>query len=230
MTDIQLRAAVHEDALAIQQIIAISLGDADTDILQIEDVIAYDSHTLIVAVEGSKVAGFACGFVTPAMDGQRRYELDLLAVHPDFQGRGTGRKLVSEHTQTAINAGVQYSRGLVAVGNIPSQKAFTASGYVLLPKVHAVYVSGDDIYAMQPVPEDAHLIPVETLTYRGIWMEGIITSQSIAAAQAMKTRYRRDSTGAVVSLDDVDSIMALTQANYDYIGEYQWWIKRYSTS
>lgn len=221
---VEVRQAEMQDVAGIAEVIRWALGD-DPDEALIACVLEMEHHATYVGVAAEKVVGFASGFLTTAPDGTRRWELDLLGVHPDFRRQGIGRSVIQACTRTGQKMGAIVARGLVAVGNTASQKAFRYSGYAVVPEMCGLYVSTALADEAAFIPGDNHtgFIPVTTLTYRGLWIEGEITAQSLQTALAMKTHYGWRSTGAVVPVNDADANRALRQANFGLMGKFQWW-------
>lgn len=227
-----IRPAGLADIPGIARVIQQSLGDEPNE-AQIVGALRERDHITIVAAENETIAGFASGFLTWC--GRWRWELDLLGVLPDFQGRGLGRQLIQTCTETGhamtINERdivAQTARGLVAIHNIASQKAFAHAGYILLPQTCGVFVSLGNYPDYVPLlPENTHLIPVNTLTYRGFWIEGDISQQALQAAQAAKTGYGWYSTGAVVPLAHTHACQLLQANGFMMLGEFQWWLYEY---
>lgn len=56
--------------------------------------------------------------MTYTLEGLARWEVDLLAVHPDFRGKGIAAQLVSPITKTGKARGANFARGLVEVENM----------------------------------------------------------------------------------------------------------------
>jgi hypothetical protein len=70
---------------------------------------------------------------------------------------------------------------------------------------------------------EAHLIPVETLSYRGIWMEGILSQDAIDDAHWMARQRDASRIGAVISSEEPAVADLLRSNAFVKIGEYDWW-------
>lgn len=80
-----------------------------------------------LAVAGDRVVGFVIAFPTHGLSGGR-WEIDVLAVHPDHSGRGLGTRLI--RTAAAHGVGVaRQARAVVATDNPASARAFTRAGF-----------------------------------------------------------------------------------------------------
>jgi GNAT superfamily N-acetyltransferase len=218
---ISVRPATPDDAQAIATVIQLSLGD-EVQADHIRDVIGEDDHASFVAVADEQVIGFVDGFVTIAQDGTRRWELDLLGVHPDFRGLGAGQRLIEAFTAAGKSYGATLARALVAISNKPMHAAMTKTGYQLQPLEYQLMVSSANGSQAQ-LPQNSHLIRVNTFTYRGIWLEGEITLQTISAANAIREKNKLDVIGAVVSTPDKVTLEIIHRAKFNFIGNFHWW-------
>lgn len=229
---ITIRPAIVQDAPSIAEIIKLAFGE-DASSQQIQTCIEQKSFWTYVSVSDNIVTGFVFGFMTTSIDGKQRRELDLLAVHPDYQGQGIGKKLIEHFTEDKTEA--DCIRALIAVGNTRMEKALTRLGYSTDNHVCGLYVSSQsipkiDVGACYSTPEksdaiDSHFIPVITMTYNGIWLEGKITSQAINTALSSK-KDQNDVVGAVVPVSDVSAINALELANFNFIKQYRRWVRK----
>ena len=218
---ITVRPMTPDDATTVATVIAQSLGDT-VQSEHIQSVIAEDDHASFVAVDDEQVIGFVDGFLTIAQDGTRRWELDLLGVHPDYQGQGAGKKLIETFTNAASQYGATVVRALVATDNTPMQAAMTKTGYERLSATYELHISSASGKVINS-PETAHLIPVNTFTYRGIWLESDITQTAIDAATALRANYGWDVVGAVVSQNDIATLNTLCAAEFTLIKTFHWW-------
>lgn len=219
---LEVCSATGEYAEGIAGVLAAVWGDTNVSIERIRQVISLPSHDTHTVTVGSRVAGFVNGFMTQSAAGILRWELDLLAVHPEFRGRGLGQVLLIRSVGSGFERGAAYSRALIRVGNNPSEKAFAHSGYQRLSETCGLYIStatGDP----QDPPEGLHLIHVETLTYKGVWLEGVLTPQAFAYSQAVRHRDDLDAAGAVISLSEAQAIENCLAAGFTHSGNYFWW-------
>ncbi|MEO1288660.1 MAG: GNAT family N-acetyltransferase [Chloroflexota bacterium] len=177
-------------------------------------------HYSLVALEGERVVGLTGGFITTAHDGQKRLELDLQAVHPDYQGQGIGTRLIQQfcNTDTEFNL----IRALVAVDRHHMHYLMTKLGFISDRQSQSLYIATQSADTA-PVPEDAHVIPVTTLSYLGIWLEGNITQQAIHSA--LSQRPHDGIVGAVVPANDAPVTQLLMREGFSYIKDFHWWIK-----
>ncbi|MCA9966605.1 MAG: GNAT family N-acetyltransferase [Anaerolineales bacterium] len=178
-------------------------------------------QTHIVAING-RSAGFASSFLTQSATGERRWEIDLLAVHPDFRGLGLGSKLV----ETAVNAApaVAFARALIHVDNVPSQRSFARHGFQPSSSPVILHICSHPTPNTLPLPTTAHLVPVNTLTYRGLWLEGELSPAAFRSAQTECLRQQRDLIGALIPADDQPNQQAAQACRFVAVGVYQVWI------
>src|SRR3972149_6121657 len=108
---IEIRRATTEDTGPIGEIIGYVWGET-VDSARIAAIISSREHDTWVAVCDGKAAAFVDSFPTRSAEGVARWEVDLLAVHPDFQGRGLARKLVAASAAEAGRRGLALARGL----------------------------------------------------------------------------------------------------------------------
>ena len=217
---VSIRRATVQDAPSIAEIIESAFTE-DASVAQVKTCIEQQNFCTYVAEMENRVIGFVFGFITTSIDGTKRCELDLLAVHPDFQGRGAGTKLTEYFTADKTEA--DCIRALIKVDNIRMEKALTRVGYTTDNVVCGLYVSSETA-GSETASEGSHLIPVTTMTYNGIWLEGQVTPQAINVALSSKKR-ENDIVGAVVPISDESAIKALNSANFNFINHYRRWVR-----
>lgn len=181
------------------------------------------NYGLVAVDEGGRIAGFVDGFVTSTRDGRVRWEVDLLAVHSDYRGRGLATQLVKASTQTARNLGAAFARALVRIANEPAQRAFSACGYRREQPVCQLMVSTAKKNAASHSSK-AQLILVDTFTYSGIWLEDDYSEDNLVAAQVACTEQRRSVAGVVIPLTRLDSIHTANALGYEPVGRFHWWL------
>ena len=178
-------------------------------------------QTHIVAVNG-RSAGFISSFITQSATGEARWEVDLLAVHPDFRGLGLGNKLVATTLEAA--PAVAFARTLIRVDNVPSQRSFARHGFRLSGSPVILHICSHPTPNTLPLPTTAHLVPVNTLTYRGLWLEGELSPAAFRSAQTECLRQQRDLIGALIPADDQPNQQAAQACRFVAVGVYQVWI------
>ena len=218
-----VRRAVPDDAPGIAAVKAAAWPGEASQAASIAAVIRQPGHATLVAVENGRVLGFVDGFLTHALAGVRRWEVDLLAVHPDHRRRGIGRALVTACTDAGRTAGAARARALIQLDNVGSQNTFARCGYQVNEAVCRLFVCTDGGASGPPPPLDAHFIPVVTLNYRGLWIEGKLSAAGFEAARAARARFGLDLVGAAIPLAEAEALRAAQRARFRAVGDYQWW-------
>ena len=77
------------------------------------------------------IAGFVIAFPVSSLQGVW-WEIDLLAVHPSWQGQGLGRQLIRVSAAAGVGIAGQ-ARAVVAADNARSMRAFTHAGFQASP-------------------------------------------------------------------------------------------------
>ncbi len=195
---------------------------------QIED----DAAALWVAEEHSSVVGFVSAFLTLGGRGNRRWEIDLIAVTPASRRQGLGQRLIARAFRDGRRHDAAAARAIVRVNNISSQRTFEKAGFA---------TDGDVYHVMlwSPKPGDAPAlttkglpcVPVDTLVYRGLWIEDLTglpqTEQRsiVKTARAMAAREQRLNTGALIRADKEYLLVADLRAKAKMHGDYYQYIK-----
>lgn len=187
---------------------------------------------LWVAEERGHVAGFASAFATLSAANQRRWEIDLVAVRPSYEGRGAGHRLIKRASRDGAQRGVAVVRALVRVSNLPSQRAFRKAGFTTdHRRYHLLLWSPKSAQIRTPSLDGVSLVPVDSLTYRGLWIEGLEHAAAreqhavVAAARATIARDGRLNAGALVEAEREYLLAADLRAQAEMRGEYYWFVK-----
>jgi len=191
-----------------------------------------DASALWVARNGDDVLGFVSAFLTRSRAGRRRWEIDLLAVRPASQGQGLGQRLIRRAWEDGERRGAALARAAIRVENLPSQKAFEKTGFSTDGRIHHLFLWDPQSGAVpHRSPDPVLLVSVETLTYRGLWIEGLErvswSKQRLAVrtARARVASERRLNTGALVPHGDV-AILAPDLRDQAHVqGRYCWFVR-----
>jgi len=126
---ITIRAArpIPADADAILAVERASLGDSAYTSAEALAVLARPEHHAYLALAEGRAVGFCSTFEAPT-DVGARLELDMLGVLPAHRGRGIATSLLRAAMAEARERGVLRFRGVVAVDNAASQRAFERAG------------------------------------------------------------------------------------------------------
>ena len=179
MSDVRL--ACPDDAEAIHLILQETWGDSLLfDVFM--DHVSSPDHQVFVAVDADEVAGFLSAFLV--LSPVPRWEIDLIVVRSTSRGKGIGTSVIEEALTYGSNLGVPCAAASIRVDNYASQRAFSKAGFITDAQARSLFLWDPLTCECVPdVPETVHLIPVDTLTYRGLWIEGFIESQLPLKAQ-----------------------------------------------
>jgi len=202
------KRAVWPDDVVDQSIVATAVSDP--------------RHTILVAVSDDVIVGFVDGFLTISDSGVARWEVDLLAVDPRFRRCELGERLVRASTEAGHSMGATVARALVRFDNAPSQRLFARCGYRPEEGACCLFVSSDlesaRIYVR--TRHGVHVVPVRTLNYRGLWLEGGCKG----AHSDVQVDGDWDLFGSVISLKNAEATRAVLAAGFSRIGRYRWWV------
>jgi len=224
-----IRYATIDDVMGIARVIWEAFGERP-DTLHCMEVLDRAKQIVWVAEEEDRIEGFVAGFLTVVQKAVRRWEIDLLAVRPDSRGKSLSVQLLEAAWQDAKNHQVNFARGLVRVENHAAQESFKRAGYATNGKIY-------DLVIWEPQPSTTtcpersqiSLIPVDTLTYRGVWIEGVSMphvstdelAQCIEAARALAAAENRQYASAIVPVEQTPHLLGAGTVQ----GRYLWWRK-----
>ncbi|MXV72984.1 GNAT family N-acetyltransferase [Candidatus Poribacteria bacterium] len=173
MSDIRL--AQLDDAEAIHLILQETWGESLLfDVFA--DHISSPEHQVFVAVESGEVIGFLSAFLVS--NPTSRWEIDLVIVRSTSQGKGIGTSLIQEALTYGSHLEARQAKASIRMDNYASQRAFSKTGFTTDTQVGSVFTWEPLVCkSATNVPETIHFISVDTLTYRGLWIEGFIESQ-----------------------------------------------------
>ena len=170
-----IRLAHHDDAEAIHHILQETWGESLLFDVFINHI-SSSEHQVFVAVEAGKVTGFLSAFLisSPAS----RWEIDIIIVRSTSRGQGIGVSLIEEALTYGSNLGAHRAKASIRIDNYASQHAFSKMGFTTDAQVCSLLLweplaCPSDTQA----PDTVHFIPVNTLTYRGLWIEGFVEPQ-----------------------------------------------------
>ena len=170
-----IRLARPDDAQAIHLILQEVWGESLLfDVFS--DHISSPEHQVFVAVDAGEIAGFLSAFLvskpTP------RWEIDIIIVHPKSQGKGIGTSLIQEALTYGANLGACCAKASIRVNNHASQRAFAKAGFTTDDQVLSLLLWHPlACESVTSVVEDVRFMPVDALTYRGLWIGGFVESQ-----------------------------------------------------
>ena len=227
MSDIRL--ARPDDAQAIHLILQETWGESLLSDVFINHI-SSPEHQVFVAVDGDEIAGFLSAFLVPKPT--PRWEIDLIIVRSTSQEKGIGASLIEEALAYGSHLGARWAKASIRIDNYASQRTFSKAGFATDAQVRRLFLW--DPLACQSatnILETVHLIPVDTLTYRGLWIEGFIEPQLsskeqhnvIRAARNCILHENRLNTGLFIpdSFKHTAAPDLLTSATN--FGQYHWW-------
>lgn len=221
---ITIRAARPGDSQAVAQVITESWHDNTADPTHIARVIRDTARVTLLAEQDRAVLGFVDSFLTLAADGTPRWEVDLLGVRPAARGRQIARQLVSAAVEAGRAQGAMLARALIRRDNPASQRVFAACGFSELAQRQILYLADFEAGPRQHITHGCWLLPVVTLTYRGLWIEGAPARSDFAAARAIVEWGGWDVAGAVLPANST-AIEAASSAGFQAANEYAWWTR-----
>jgi ribosomal-protein-alanine N-acetyltransferase len=230
---IELRKATPAD---VPGIAAVVHDIWEQDILP--DVCEAQTHcqacALYVAAEGDNVTGFVSAFLTVDKDGHRRWEVDLLAVRRASQGQRLGQRLVEAACADARAHGIPTARAAIRVDNVASRKTFENAGFKTDGEIHRLLIwtptqdNGPALYG-----GSVTLVPVDTLTYRGLWLEGLTAwnvdaeeqRSAVQMARLITAWEGRHNTGAMIPAIGSHRLAPDLREAAEMHGEYCWFVR-----
>jgi hypothetical protein len=181
--------------------------------------------------------------LTVDASGQSRWEVDLVAVRSDNQGQGLGTQLISHICGAGESSEVSLARALIRVGNTASRRAFENVGFTTDGQVHQLVLwsprRGDSVSQDESEVKrsasvfvgNVALLPVDTVMYRGLWIEGLTAGCTEEQREALKTahdiigREHRDNIGALIPVEEASRLATDLRDGGVVHGEYTWFVK-----
>lgn len=231
---VELRRAVPGDSAGIGSIVQEVWGEqvlADACQAHIENA----ACSLWVAADGNEIAGFVSAFLSVGRSGQRRWEVDLLAVRGASRGQGLGRELLERACQDAQAHGLTLARAVVRVDNTAGRRTFERAGFTESEQVHELLTWPPGHGSSAINGGSVTFVPVSTLTYRGLWLEGL-TAEAVAAeeqrsavrmARAIIAQQGRANTGALIPAGEAHRLPAELRAEAAAQGAYLWYTRTF---
>lgn len=226
---VSIRRAREEDARCVAQLKQLAWPEEAVSEARIAEVLASPHHAVFVADAAGTLAGFVDGFSTLSAAGILRWEVDLLAVHPAWRGRQLGQALVEACLAFGEQLGAHFSRALIQVENAASQVTFERCGFECDPQVLRLFVArcvpGQ---AAAPGP-DGYLV-VNTMQYRGIWLEEDRSPDACAQAEKACQHAGLDLAGVLVNPSDLVDNGEMENLGFKRIDDYHWWRRPFKAS
>jgi GNAT superfamily N-acetyltransferase len=223
-TATDIRPASGGDASAMLQVKQITWPEEEVRLSQVENVLADAAHEVYVADVQGQVIGFADSFATRAPTRELRWEIDLLAVHPDWRGRQVGQALIMACLKAGKKRRAAFARALIQVENRASQISFERSGFKCQPELLELFTAPPEEGLFSPETAGGHLLLVNTINYFGLWLEEDHRESSLRAARAASWQHNCDFVGTLVNQADMTDNEKMSDLGFTKIGNYQWWI------
>jgi N-acetylglutamate synthase-like GNAT family acetyltransferase len=226
---VSIREAKSTDSLGIEQVRKAVWPGETSKHEHILSVVTDSNHITQVAIVEHAVVGFVDGFLTTSITGLRRWEIDLLAVHPDCQRRGIAKQLIRASSIIGCNSETDMARALICIGNSASMKAFSGCGYRAEIDVNGLFVLSANVptHGTNSLPSNMNLIHANTINYQGLWIEGELSAEGLDAANRKRNLRSLDIIGAVIPLSQTRSIRFANSAGYNFVGRYRYWTLNY---
>ncbi len=220
---VRVRRAIPADAAAIAAIAEESFGEAfDRD--RIRRLLQLGRNYTLLALDAQGSLAFADNFITVSETGERRLELDLLAVEAKARGMGIGRRLIAESILLARALDATLLRALVKSENQVMRRLCGSCGFALSQESYGLHVASPKPGSNVSVDvKGSHLVSVETLAYSGIWIEGALTEDAIGLALSVASARQMATVGALVAHGDRAAAKLLADNGFTLLGVYDWW-------
>lgn len=196
-----------------------------------------EEYSIICAVKNKEIVGVVSGFTSISLDEKKRWEVDLLAVKKEHQGKGIGTLLVKESLKVGEKQGVDFARALVAIDNYGSQNAFKKSNFQKDKYIYNLQLwKPEEIKTYIKKDEKIKYLQMDTLSYRGLWIENLFYvdmneqrfKEAILYAQQKAFNDKRHNTGATIKEEDMSKIPEKIFKESTCNGKYNWWYYRYN--
>ena len=155
------------------------------------------------------VVGFVIAFATGGLHGQC-WEMDLLAVHPEWRGRGLATRLIRAAAAYGAHVAPR-TRSAVAVRNGASARAFSRAGYRLLPEVCKLLICRTA--GLDPRPgssQDVHVREAPCLAAAAAWLPDGLRRSAFLTAMASKPKA---ATALSAASDQPGLVLLLAERN-----------------
>ena len=226
---LDIRLAHPDDAEAVHLILQETWGESFLFDVFIDNI-SLPEHQVFAAVEADEIAGFLSAFLVPKPT--PRWEMDLIIVRLASQGKGIGTSLIEEALIYGSNLGAHWAKASIRVDNYASQAAFSKAGFATDAQVLSLFLWEPlACKSVANVTNGVYLIPVDTLIYHGLWIEGFVASQLsseeqhnvIRAAQCCAFNENRLNTGMFIPSHLKETIAPNLLTTATDFGQYHRW-------
>ncbi len=236
---LEIRSARAGDAEAVHRILQETWGEPLLfDVFR--EHIASPTCDISVAVEADEIVGFLSAFIVRGAT--TRWELDLIIVRAESRGKGIATALIRRALLHGATLGASWAKASIRVDNHASQRAFSKAGFTTDSHTQTLYLWTPAPDATPPTKRAteraaalAHLIPINSFLYRGVWIEGFFEDERTVSEQQhiIRTARRvvsdgnRLNTGMFVRDDQREQVAPSVLATATNYGQYHWWTYRF---
>lgn len=219
-----IRIATPDDAETIATLNNRIWPDLPTTAARVAQTLIRSENVCLIATLNGQSAGFIDGFALPAPSNNPKnhssWEIDLLAVAPEARHQGLATTLINQILDYAPHFACDCARAVVRLDNTGAEHAFQANQFEPSHPLHLMIANP------QPHTPITLAVPpqwqtVNTLTYRGLWIEHPSSFLKVARATA-HTLYC-DSVGMLVPTEDGNTLDTLTDLGFESAGIYRRW-------
>lgn len=202
-----------------------------------EAMLSAAHHALYVLHQplNGRIAGVVSAFGMPSALADHVWWIDQIAVAADLRGHGQSRHLVEAALNDPQAQDASLAAAIVRADNHPAQHAFRSTGFEAQVQVFdlLIWPPADRMPVLRGAPEDLHIMMVDTLTYQGIWLEGLdpatqepgALADAVTLARALGGLTHRPYISSLIPADKVDllprSLRRLSQSG----GRFHRWLR-----
>jgi GNAT superfamily N-acetyltransferase len=220
-----IRNATVEDAPIIATLNNRIWPDLPTTPDRAAKALGKPSHTCVVALDDDKVVGFVDGFLnhdSQTSDWGLRWEIDLMAVAPEARGNGLAVRMITASDQRGERVGASLSRAVVRVGNIGAERSFEICGY-RPSDPHQLLVAAPEPSQFIALAVPFSWIFVETLTYKGLWIEP--PYENLKESRGLVRKENCDTIGLLVPETNFRQIEEAQALGFEPVNAYRLWTR-----
>jgi GNAT superfamily N-acetyltransferase len=120
-----------EDAKGLLNVERATFNECPYTARQLQVMLTRGAQRAWLALDDDEMCGFVVAFPIANLQGLW-WEIDLLAVHPDWEGQGIGRELIRSAAGAGSDLGCR-ARAVISDRNPRSARAFAAAGFQQTP-------------------------------------------------------------------------------------------------
>ena len=173
---------------------------------QVRDMLTAGRQRAWLAQAGDLIAGFVIAFPSFGLHGPC-WEIDLLAVHPRWTGRGLAARLIRAASAHGARLAA-WARAAVATENEPSRRAFTRAGFHAesLPCHLLIYRTDKGELAHDAAP-GVQVRPAQGMDEVAKWLAGAATDDLSHPGLSVLVAEQDGRPAGYVELFDVQTLL-----------------------